>query len=212
MFLFLPGLEVWNRNFFAKVTRLLHENDGKYFIQSNLHCYSHIFPTSPEGDECHANKTVRLLNQTSYPAILIHFRTKWSVVQRERGPVMRNDGNLTEPSLEDKRHALVFPNWPSAKLDTAQHWPSIAKNLPKIGCQYRVVAGMIIPVCTWLPILVQTLAANTCFRYSNRPMLCRILVFSLPEWFTVVKVRHGAVMSHPWPGLWLFYFLNWIPK
>ena len=51
--------------FFAKVTRLLHENDQKYFIQSNLHCYLHIFPTSPESDECHANKTVRLLNQTS---------------------------------------------------------------------------------------------------------------------------------------------------
>ena len=62
--------------FFAKVTRLLHENDKKYFIQNNLHCYLHIFPTSPEGDECHDNKTVRLLNQTSYPAILVHFRTK----------------------------------------------------------------------------------------------------------------------------------------
>ena len=77
---YIPGLEVWNRNFFAKVTRLLHENEQKYFIQSNLHCYLQIFPTSPEGDECHANKTVRLLNQTSYPAILVHFRTKWSVV------------------------------------------------------------------------------------------------------------------------------------
>ena len=96
----VPGLEVWNRNFLAKVTRLLHKNDKKYLIQSNLHCYLHIFLTSPEGDECHANKTVRLLNQTSYPAILVHFRTKWSVVQRERGPVMRTDGNPTEPSLE----------------------------------------------------------------------------------------------------------------
>ena len=56
----VPGLEVWNRNFFVKVTRLLHENDKKYFIQSNLHCYLHIFPISPEGDECHANKTVRI--------------------------------------------------------------------------------------------------------------------------------------------------------
>ena len=65
-----------NRNFFAKVTRLLHENDQKYFIKSNFHCYLHIFPTTPEGDECHANKTVRLLNQTSSPAILVHFRTK----------------------------------------------------------------------------------------------------------------------------------------
>ena len=61
----LPGLEVWNRIFFAKVTRLLHENDQKYFIESNLHGYLHIFPTSPEGDEWHANKTVRLLIQTS---------------------------------------------------------------------------------------------------------------------------------------------------
>ena len=107
----LPGLEVWNRIFFAKVTRLLHENDQKYFIQSNLHCYLYIFPTSPEGNECHANKTVRLLNETSYPAILVHFRTKWSVVQRKRGPVMRTDGNPTEPSLENKRHAPVFPKW-----------------------------------------------------------------------------------------------------
>ena len=62
--------------FFPKVTRMLHENDQKYIIQSNLHCYLHIFPTSPKGDECHANETVRLLNQTSYPAILVHFRTK----------------------------------------------------------------------------------------------------------------------------------------
>ena len=112
MHLFLihvPGLEVWNRNFFAKVTRLLHENDQNYFIQSNLHCYLHIFPTSPESGKCHANKTVRLLNQTSYPAILVHFRMKWSVVQRERGPVMRTECNPTEPSLENKRHAPVFP-------------------------------------------------------------------------------------------------------
>ena len=115
----VPGLEVWNWNFFAKVTRLLHENDQKYFIQSNLHCYLHIFPTSPEGDECHANKTVRLLNQTSYPAILVHFRTKWSVVQRERGPVMRTDGNPTEPSLENQRHAPVFSNWTSRSFP----WP-----------------------------------------------------------------------------------------
>ena len=72
----IPGLEVWNRNFFAKFTRLLHENDQKYCIQRNLHCYLYTSPTSPEGDECHANKNVRLLNQTSYPAILVHFRTK----------------------------------------------------------------------------------------------------------------------------------------
>ena len=115
----LPGLEVWNRNFFAKVTRLLHENDQKYFIQKNLHWYLHIFPTSPEGEKCHVNKTVRLLNQTSYRAILVHFRTKWSVVQRERGPVMRTDGNPTEPSLENKRHAPVFPNWTSRSFP----WP-----------------------------------------------------------------------------------------
>ena len=88
----------------------MDENDQKYLIQSNLHCYLHIFPTSPEGDECHANKTVRLLNQTSYPAIFVHFGTKCSVVQRERGPVMRTDGNPTEPSLKNKRHAPVFLN------------------------------------------------------------------------------------------------------
>ena len=50
---------VWNRNFIAKITRPLHENDQKYFIQSNLYYYLHIFPTSTEGDECHANKNVR---------------------------------------------------------------------------------------------------------------------------------------------------------
>ena len=45
--------------------------------------------------------------------------------------------------------------------------------LPKIGCQYRAVAGMITPVCTWRTILAQTLAANTCFRNSKGPMMCR---------------------------------------
>ena len=98
--------------------------------------------------------------------------------------------------------------YPSVKLNTTQHWPSIAKNLPKIDCQYRAVAGMITPVCTWRPNLAQTLAANTCFRHSNWPMLCRTLVFSLPEWFAVVKVTHGAVMCRLWAGLWLFYFWN----
>ena len=86
---------------------------------------------------------------------------------------------------------------PSAKLDTAQHWPSITKNLPKIGCQYRAVAGMITPVCTWRPMLAQTLAASTCFRHSNGSMLCRTLVFSLPGWFAVIKVTHGPVMCRP---------------
>ena len=100
---------------------------------------------------------------------------------------------------------------PSAKLDTAQHWPSIAKSLPKIGCQYRVVAGMINPVCIWRPILAQTLAANTCFWHRNGPMLCRTLVFSLPEWFAVVKVTHGPVICRLWVKLWLFYFWNWMP-
>ena len=90
-----------------------------------------------------------------------------------------------------------YNNNPSAKLDTAQHWPSIAKNLPKIGCQYRAVAGMITPVCTWRPMLAQTLATSTCFRHSNGPMLCRTLVFSLPGWFAVVKVTHGPVMCRP---------------
>ena len=68
----------------------------------------------------------------------------------------------------------------SAKEDTAQHWPSIAKNLPKIGCQYRAVVKMITSIWTWRSILVRTLAANTCFRHSNGPMLSRTLVFSLP--------------------------------
>ena len=101
--------------FFAKVTRLLHENDQKYFIQSNLHCYLHIFSTSPEGDECHANKTVRLLNQTSYPAILVHFRTKWSVVQRERGPVMWTDGNRRSQVWRISGMRQYFP---SQRLDS----------------------------------------------------------------------------------------------
>ena len=70
---YVSGLEAWNRNFFAKVTRLLHGSDLKYFILSNLHCYLHIFPTSPEGDECRANKTVRLLNQTSFRNVFFYF-------------------------------------------------------------------------------------------------------------------------------------------
>ena len=102
-------------------------------------------------------------------------------------------------------------NSPSAKLDTAQHWPIIAKNFPKIGCQYRAVAAMITPVCTWGPMLAQTLAASTCFRHSNGPMLCRTLVFALPGWFAVVKVTHGPVMCRPWARIWLFYFWNWMP-
>ena len=69
--------------------------------------------------------------------------------------------------------------------------PASANFLPKIDCQSRDVIGMITPVCTWRPILAQTLAAKTCFRHSNGPMLCRTLVFSLPEWFAVVKVTHG---------------------
>ena len=138
----IPGPEAWNRNFFAKVTRLLHENDQKYFIQSNLHCYLHIFPTSPESDECHANKTVRLLNQTSYPAILVHFRTKWSVVQ---------------PSLENKRHAPVFSNWTSLSFP----WPVslcvmgiiVKKNdfvLPSsIICRFSCNARFKSIICCW---------------------------------------------------------------
>ena len=63
--------------------------------------------------------------------------------------------------------------------------------LPKISCQYRAVAWMITPVCILRSILAQTQTANTCFRHSNGPILCRALVFSLPEWFAVVKVTHG---------------------
>ena len=102
------------------------------------------------------------------------------------------------------------PTFPSATLDTAQHWPSIAKNLPKIGCQYRTAAGMITPVCTWWPILAQTIIANNCFWHSNGPVLCRTLVFSLPEWCAAVKVTHGPVMCRPWAELWLLYSRNWM--
>ena len=49
---------------------------GKSYTSVAWKCYLHIYPTSPEGDECQANKTVRPLNQTCYPAILVHFRTK----------------------------------------------------------------------------------------------------------------------------------------
>ena len=66
-----------------------------------------------------------------------------------------------------------WSDYPSANLDTAQHWPGIAKNLLKINCQYRAVAGVVTPVCTWRPILAQTLDTSTCFRHSNGPMLCR---------------------------------------
>ena len=104
-----------------------------------------------------------------------------------------------------------FYTIPSAKLDTAQHWPSIVKIFPKIDCQYRVAAGMITSVCTWRPILAHTLAANTYFRHSNGPIVGRTLVFSLPECFAVVKMIHGPVMCRPWAILWLFYFRNWMP-
>ena len=96
-----------------------------------------------------------------------------------------------------------LPYIPRAELDTANTDPASAKMFPKIGCQYRAVTGMITPVCTWRPILAQNLAANTCFRHSKGPMLCRTLVFSLPEWFAVVKVTHGPVMCRLWAGLWL---------
>ena len=38
----------------------------------------YTFITFPEGDECHANKTVRLLNQTSYPAIFVRSEALFS--------------------------------------------------------------------------------------------------------------------------------------
>ena len=53
----------------------------------------HIFPTSPEGDEFHANKTVRLLNQTSYPAILVHSRTFSYEVKRCSARAWPSDAN-----------------------------------------------------------------------------------------------------------------------
>ena len=60
-------------------------------------------------------------------------------------------------------------------------------------------------------MLAQTLAASTCFQHSSGPMLCRTLIFSLPEWFAVVNVTHSPVMCRPWAWLWLFYFQNWMP-
>ena len=49
------------------------------------------------------------------------------------------------------------------------------------------------------------------FLAQQRTKLCRTLAFTLPEWFAVVKVIHGAVMCPQWAGLWLFYFRNWMP-
>ena len=95
----------------------------------------------------------------------------------------------------------VTSKFPNARLDTAHHWPSIAKNVPKIVCQYRAVSGMITLVCTWRLILAQTLAASNCFRHSYGPMLCRTLVYSLLEWFSMVKVTHGPIMCRPWARL-----------
>ena len=39
------------------------------------------------------------------------------------------------------------------------------------------------------------------FRHSDGPMQCRTLVFSLPEWFAVVKVIHDRVICRPWARL-----------
>ena len=79
-----------------------------------------------------------------------------------------------------------------------RYGPTLAQHRQKFAeDRYRAVAGMITPVCTWRPMLAQTLAASTCFRHSSGPMLCRTLVFSLPGWFAVVKVTHGPVMCRP---------------
>ena len=78
--------------------------------------------------------------------------------------------------------------WSWIRLNTG---PASAKMLPKIGCQYLAVTGMITPVWTWRTILAQILSAKTYFRQSNGPMLCRTLVFSLPEW--CAKFRLNSV-------------------
>ena len=98
--------------------------------------------------------------------------------------------------------------FPSAKLGTLQHWPSICKNVAEdqlpIWCRcWNDNSGSHLAAN-----LAQILATNTCFWQSNGPMLCRTLVLSLPEWFAVVKMTLGRVICRPWAGLWLFYFQN----
>ena len=56
-------------------------------------------------------KTVALLRQTSHRAIFVHFRKKWSTVQKVCVPSMQINSNRTEPSLVSKPRAKVFPNW-----------------------------------------------------------------------------------------------------
>ena len=64
-----------------------------------------------------------------------------------------------------------FPNCEVIYVPTlAQH----RQTLPKIGYQYRAVAEMITTVCTWQPILAQTLTANSCFRHIIGPMPCQL--------------------------------------
>ena len=60
---------------------------------------------------CHAKKTVALLRQTTYRAIFVHFRKKWSAGQKVRVPSMQINNNRTEPNLVSKPRAKVFPNW-----------------------------------------------------------------------------------------------------
>ena len=54
-------------------------------------------------------KTVALLRQTSYRAIFVHFRKKWSAGQKVRVPSMQINSNRTEPSLVSKPRVCVFP-------------------------------------------------------------------------------------------------------
>ena len=63
--------------------------------------------------------------------------------------------------------------------------------LPEIDCQYLAVTGMITPVCTWRPILAQTLATNTSL--INVPSMGRTLAFLLLELDAIVKVAIGLV-------------------
>ena len=91
--------------------------------------------------------------------------------------------------------------FPSAKLNPAQPWPSIGKivaedRLPISGRCPNDNSGMHLAANSG-----PNSAANTCFRHSNGPMLCRTLVFLLAEWFSVVKVTHRPVMCRPWATL-----------
>ena len=92
-----------------------------------------------------------------------------SIVRNETQCLIKTRSNkqlISTPIPGPDQAQRFFSN--QGQLDTAQHWPSIAKNLSRFDCQYPAVAGLITPVCTWRPILAQILVANTCVRYSKR--------------------------------------------